>query len=168
VGARESRCLNDSARGDYFPSRSCRGYTRRVVHNNRSRAGVLCASLVLALALIGALVVKSNAAALTDRFFHTPNGNIECELDDGGSADVQAYCQTTLPPRSVTLRAHGKLQRCNGVGCVGNGPDNATVLEYGHSIGLGPFTCRGGINAISCTVKSGAGFEISRSGVNTL
>jgi hypothetical protein len=133
-----------------------------------SRVAVLCASAVLSLTSAGAFVVKSEAATLTDRFFHTPNGNIECELDNGGGADVQAYCQTTQPPRSVTLGAHGKLKRCTGVGCIGNGPDNATVLEYGHSIALGPFTCRGGIDAISCTVKSGAGFTISRSGVRKL
>jgi hypothetical protein len=133
-----------------------------------SRAAVLCICAVLAGTLIGALVVKSDAATFTDRFFHTPNGNIECELDDGGGAGVQAYCQSTQPPRSVTLGADGKLKRCTGVGCIGNGPDNASVLEYGHSVTLGPFTCRGGINAISCTVKRGAGFSISRSAVTRL
>jgi hypothetical protein len=124
-------------------------------------------SLVLALTLSGALVVKSGAATLRSRFFHTPNGNIECELDDGAGA-VQAYCQTITPPRSVTLSAHGKLRRCTGVGCLGNGPDDATVLAYGQTIGLGPFRCRGGINEISCTVDGGAGFTISRRAVTKL
>jgi hypothetical protein len=110
----------------------------------------------------------AGASAPKQRFFHSVGGSISCELDDGGGLGVQAYCQTVSPPRSVTMGASGKLKRCTGMGCIGNGPENATTLASGHSVSLGPFKCTAGTGEISCRVSSGAGFSISAAGVKRL
>jgi hypothetical protein len=102
------------------------------------------------------------------RFFHSSGGAIECELDNSAAIGVRAYCQTQTPPRSVTLSANGKLKHCTGDGCIGNGPTNATTLKPGHVATLGPFTCKAGARAISCTLRDGKGFSISVAGVKTL
>jgi hypothetical protein len=120
------------------------------------------------MAVSGSLAASAVATTPKERFFNSDGGAISCELNDGGGLGVEAYCQTAAPPRSVTMSAKGKLKRCNGRGCIGNGPLNATTLADGHSIGLGPFTCTAGAAEVSCRIKSGAGFEISSSGVKRL
>lgn len=127
------------------------------------RAGALLASLALALG-----AADAGASAPKQRFFHSVGGAISCELDDGGGLGIDAYCQTVSPPRSVKMGATGAIKRCTGMGCIGNGPLNATTLASGHSVSLGPFKCTAATAEISCHVSSGAGFSISAAGVKRL
>jgi hypothetical protein len=101
------------------------------------------------------------AAGATVRWFHSPSGNIECEV-----RSAYAYCQTWKPPRSVELRVSGRLRRCSGVRCLGNGPTNATTLRYGRSLVVGPFRCTSLTIGMRCLVRStGHGFLLSRAGI---
>src|SRR5689334_4962103 len=81
---------------------------------------------------------RAPAAWATIRFFHSPSGNIECQVSSHDPAGTAAYCQTFTPARSVTLGPGGALKRCRGAKCLGNGPENATTLRYGHSLTVGP------------------------------
>jgi hypothetical protein len=123
----------------------------------------VCAAIALTV-----LPAYSDAAAPAQRFFHTKGGAIECELDNGGGLGVNAYCQTQAPPRSVTLSNKGRVHVCAGDTCIGNGPENAATLASGHSIALGPFTCKATRSAIACKLADGKGFSISLVGVKTL
>jgi hypothetical protein len=131
------------------------------------RRATLAATLGAVAALVGG-GAGAFAAAPHERFFEAAHGAISCELNNGGGLGVEAYCQTTAPPRSLTLHADGKLSRCNGEDCIGNPPLNDPTLAKGHSVTLGPFTCRAATSAVSCTLASGAGFSISRAGVKQL
>jgi hypothetical protein len=101
------------------------------------------------------------AAGATVRWFHSPSGNIECEV-----RATYAFCQTWKPPRSVELRPGKPLKRCSGARCLGNGPDNATTLRYGRSVVVGPFRCTSLTTGMRCVVRrTGHGFLLSRAGV---
>jgi hypothetical protein len=113
----------------------------------------------------GAASASASASASGQRFFLSPTRNISCELDVH-SGGTHAFCETLQPGRSVTMAADGSLKVCDGTGCLGNPPDNATVLAYGHQSRLGPFTCTSRPTGVRCTVAgSGRGFVISRSGI---
>jgi hypothetical protein len=106
--------------------------------------------------------VYASASGAVVRWFHSPSGNIECEVaaDPRGS---YAYCQTFKPPRSAKLSAAGHVRVCVGVRCVGNGPLNAFTLRYGKTVRVGPFRCTSGRSGMGCVVtRSGHGFLISR------
>ena len=108
-----------------------------------------------------AALVPASAAAGTVRWFHSPSGNIECEV-----RTAYAFCQTGTPARSVELRANGRLRRCGGVRCLGNGPTNATTLGYGRSLDVGPFRCTSLTTGMRCVARrTGHGFLLSRAGV---
>jgi uncharacterized protein DUF6636 len=96
-------------------------------------------------------------------WFHSPSGNIQCEVG------VTAYCQTFRPLQTVTLRANGRSVVCTRRACpVGNGPENATTLAYGRSIRVGPFRCTSLQSGMRCVVvRTGRGFTIARQGVST-
>jgi hypothetical protein len=97
------------------------------------------------------------------RWFHSPSGNIQCEIAARDVRGTYAYCQTFEPARSIRLRADGRSRTCRGVGCLGNGPENAITLGYGRSLRLGPFRCESRRTGVRCVVvRSGPGFAISR------
>jgi len=122
--------------------------------------------LALAVLLLLATAVPALAGG---RWFHSPSLNIGCEIDwhRPGISD-RAYCQTYRPARSVTLSRTGALRICSGVGCIGDGPENAFTLRYGKATRLGPFRCLSLATGMRCTVPSGRGFLLSRSGVERL
>jgi hypothetical protein len=103
-------------------------------------------------------------------FFMSPSGNIECDINvELGGLPDSVSCQAKSPGASVTLDANGSLKTCRGVGCLGNGPDNEYALAYGTATRLGPFTCLStDVNGMQCKLPSGAGFQISRAGVQKL
>jgi hypothetical protein len=116
--------------------------------------------------------IVAEALPRTQDFFQSPSGNIECELHlavEGRSA-AAADCQTMSPPESVTMTAQGALTTCSQpAGCVGNGPVGEATLGYGNSTQLGPFHCASNeITGITCTIASGKGFDISRSGMRPI
>jgi hypothetical protein len=97
--------------------------------------------------------------------FFSPSMNIGCELDYGrtGVPD-QAYCQTFVPPQSVTMTMAGTFTPCTGDDCVGNPGENTPTLPYGQASAVGPFLCVSATSGVTCTV-SGQGFQISTSGI---
>jgi len=107
-------------------------------------------------------VVAALAPGATVRWFHSPTGNIECEL-----RATSAYCQTFKPFGHVVLHTNGRLDQCRGELCVGNGPTNATTLAYGASVVVWPFRCTSLRTGMRCTVH-GHGFLLSRTGVKRL
>jgi hypothetical protein len=72
------------------------------------------------------------------------------------------------PTRSVAMSADGSLRTCNGTQCGSNAGVNTPTLAYGDSTGVGPFRCTSTPNAMNCTVTSGKGFSISRTGITSL
>jgi hypothetical protein len=106
-------------------------------------------------------------------FFLSPSGNISCELDEAappgtqGSAAV-AYCQSSSPPRSVSLDAYGSITPCAGDSCMGDPALGTPTLAYGQTVRHGPFTCLSETDGITCTAPSGRGFTISRSGITAV
>lgn len=120
-----------------------------------------------------AIVMAALAApAQADQtWFHSPSGNIQCELDFdvGPGLPNQAYCQTFEPARSVSLRPNGKLKHCKGGRCLGNGPEDSIRLDYGESVRQGVFRCTSRENGVACRIgKHGKGFRISKAGVKRL
>lgn len=64
----------------------------------------------------------------------------------------------------MTLHANGATRICRGLRCVGNSPENATILGYGRSVHVGPFLCTSLRSGIRCVVAlSGHGFLIGPS-----
>jgi len=119
------------------------------------------------------LPTAANGSGLQQRFFLSPSGNISCELDFDPTSAVRglptrAFCETFTPGRAVTMSARGRVKVCQGTGCVGNPPENAFTLRYGHQARLGPFVCRSQTDGMRCTIASGRGFLISRSGIRRL
>jgi hypothetical protein len=108
-------------------------------------------------------------ASATVRWFHSPSENIECQVAAADPRGTNVYCQTGTPALHVVLHANGRLDRCNGVQCLGNGPVTATTLAYGRSVVVGPFRCTSLRIGMRCVVRStGHGFLLSRAGVKRL
>jgi hypothetical protein len=128
----------------------------------------------LAVAVVGACCASASlgsAAAVTTptRWFHSPSGNIQCEVASNGGTGAHAYCQTFSPARSAQLTANGALRVCRGVACLGNGPTTSTRLAYGSSIRVGPFACTSLTAGVRCiVVSSRRGFTISRGGIKQI
>jgi hypothetical protein len=122
---------------------------------------------------MGRLAVAVAALALatpsgTARWFHSPTGNIQCELSADAVRGTYAYCQTFVPPQSVTLHRSGRLETCAHGCAVGNGPENARVLPSGRSLRVGPFRCSSTRRFVRCVaLPSGGWFTIAREGLRT-
>jgi hypothetical protein len=116
-----------------------------------------------------ATVVVSSplAAATSNGAFLSPSKNIACEINP--ASDYQVRCATFSPPQLVTMSATGSLTTCTGNQCeLGNPAPDTPVLPYGTATGEGPYQCLSSVSGISCTVTSGKGFRISRSGIEPI
>ena len=121
--------------------------------------------------LAGALVALALPATATAkvRWFHSPSGNIQCEVAANDPRGTYAYCQTFEPLASVKLNRAGHSKVCHGGSCVGNGPENAFTLRYGKSVTVGPFRCTSRTSGLTCVVtSSGHGFRIARRGIERI
>jgi hypothetical protein len=99
------------------------------------------------------------------RWFHSPSGNIQCQVSANDLRGTAAFCQTFEPSRTATLHRNGRTTLC-GARCVGNGPENAFTLRYGHSVVVGPFRCTSLKSGMKCVVRSsGHGFKISKQSI---
>jgi hypothetical protein len=130
----------------------------------------VCRAAVVVPALLVASFSPTAQADPGVKFFHSPSGNIMCEIDfqrGGGDPDT-AYCVSVEPPQNVSMNPAGVPTVCKGVSCLSNGPTDAFTLGYGQTTGLGPFTCSSEVSGMTCTVASGRGFTISRSGITTV
>jgi hypothetical protein len=108
-------------------------------------------------------------AAVHIAWFHSPSGNIQCEVASHDVRGTYASCQTFRPLQTATLRANGRTTACTHGACpVGNGPENAITLAYGRSIRVGVFRCTSRVTGVRCVViATGHGFTIARKGVKT-
>ncbi|MCW2967246.1 MAG: hypothetical protein JWM71_1018 [Solirubrobacteraceae bacterium] len=117
-------------------------------------------------ALLMVLAVPATASAGSVRWFHSPSGNIQCEVSYKTSRGTYAYCQTFQPAASVTLKASGSSKLCSGGGCLGDGPPQAFTLGYGKAVKIGIFRCTSRTSGMTCRViGKGHGFTIARSGI---
>ena len=114
-------------------------------------------------ALTLALVATAEAKV---RWFHSPSGNIQCEVAYHDSRGSYAYCQTFHPAESATLHLNGRTKLCHGGKCLGDGPENAFTLAYGHSVTVGEFKCTSSTDGMRCAVGK-HGFTISKRGIGT-
>ncbi len=129
------------------------------------------------------------AKTASPRRFRSPSGNLACEFGGGGIAGVQ--CVSVKPARFAFLyHARGapwKVGVCNSY-AAGHGPStclfsvkifsdgtritSAPVLKYGkQSVGSGlgaGVTCSSAQAGITCRIRSGLGFLISRAGIKQL
>jgi hypothetical protein len=123
--------------------------------------------LHVAVVLTALLAAPTARAEPGVQFFHSPSGNISCEIDyqRGYGTQDSAYCVSGTPPQHVSMNPDGVLTVCTGESCMSNGPEDAVTLPYNHTTGLGPFTCLSEVSGMTCTVGSGRGFTISRSGI---
>jgi hypothetical protein len=96
--------------------------------------------------------------------FYSPSGNIDCEIDYHSHGVTGTYCQTTTPPRSVTMGVTGTYTTCTGQQCLANAADATPTLAYGTATGVGPFRCESATIGVTCTAD-GKGFLISASGI---
>jgi hypothetical protein len=115
------------------------------------------------------LAATGRAGEQAVRWFHSPSGNIECEVAFADPRGAYAYCQTFSPLQTATLRRNGRTAVCSSRACpVGNGPEGSPALAYGRSIRVGLFRCSSSRSGIRCVVvTSGHGFTISREGIRT-
>jgi len=100
--------------------------------------------------------------------FYSPSQNISCEIDYVLRGTQSVLCTTMSPTQSVVMSAEGSLRTCYGAQCGSNAGVNTPTLAYGDSTGVGPFRCTSTVAAMICTVTSGKGFSISRSGITTI
>src|SRR6476620_3044155 len=114
------------------------------------------------LAALVAAVVPATASAKV-AFFHSPSGNIQCEVASDDSRGTYAYCHTCEPLASVKLNAKGHSRVCRGGTCVGDGPPEAFTLGYGKAVRVGIFRCTSRTSGMTCRViGKGHGFRIAR------
>lgn len=146
--------LPASARGASAGLGNSREHNRRTPVSVATRAGVVLATVL-------AVAVPASSALAVVRWFHSPTRNIECEVS-AGTRGTYAFCQTARRPKSVTLRASGRMTTCIGIRCLGNGPEDAFTLRYGRSTNVGPFRCTSRVTGMRCVVRrTGRGFLIS-------
>jgi hypothetical protein len=136
----------------------------------RRSSGVGFVTLVAVLGMLVGVRANAHGASAVTKWFHSPSGNISCEVSPGGTRGRHAYCQTVHPAASALLRVNGSVHTCHGGRCLGNGPENAFTLRYGRLVLVGPFRCTSSRESgMRCIVrKTGRGFVIGRQGITTL
>ena len=107
------------------------------------------------------------AANTANGAFLSPTKNLGCQITQDPSSQVR--CVSFSPPQLVTMSADGTIARCTGSSCdLGNPAIETPVLAYGAAIGNSALLCLSTTAGITCTIPSGHGFTISRSGISTV
>ena len=107
------------------------------------------------------------AANTANGAFLSPTRNLGCQITQDPSSQVR--CVSFSPPQLVTMTADGAITRCTGNSCgLGNPAMETPVLAYGAAIGNSAFLCLSSTSGITCTIPSGHGFTIARSGITTV
>jgi hypothetical protein len=111
------------------------------------------------------------AAAVADNTangaFLSPTRNLGCQIAQNPSSQVR--CVSFSPPQLVTMTADGTRTQCTGNTCdLGNPAAETPVLPYGAAIGNSAFLCLSATTGITCTIPSGRGFTISRTGIRNV
>lgn len=160
----------DTARADHT-STYIHAYTRAGTYEFRDEVTVQAPPPSCAFEHVTARLTVIVAAPLSEATlngaFVSPSKNIGCYIDDAPPGSVR--CATFTPPRLVTMDAAGNIQTCNGGQCnLGNPAMETPVLPYGSATAGGPFQCLSTEAGVICTVVGHKGFQLSRSGVQTI
>ncbi len=104
------------------------------------------------------------STATVGGMFSSPTRNIVCQIRTTDNSQVR--CASFAPAHLVEMAADGTYTSCSGSQCqLGNPGPGVPVLPYGAATGDGPFLCLSATSGVTCTITSGKGFTISRSGV---
>jgi hypothetical protein len=149
-------------------------------HISGRRPGIRAAmlSLIAAPLAAAAITLPATANATVNFNFHSPSGNIFCDMRTGDDGTSETTCITTdhnwiSPQRSPSCSAgehwgdalslyHGQ----SGFQCYTRLPDDPTsaqTLNYGETLANGSITCKSEPAGISCTdAGTGHFFRIAR------
>ena len=122
------------------------------------------------------------AVAETYITFQSPSGNAHCSFSLADDGSGYARCELReftgkVPPRPkdcdldwVPQAAVDQRGRVTVFGCQGDTSVNpgSPKLAYGKSMKSGPFTCTSAVTGITCKVKSGRGFLVSKAAIKKL
>ena len=126
------------------------------------------AAMIAALFMTGGVLLAAGPAqAGKSAFFETENGKVDCEMNKGKSVGTQVFCLVVGDKvKSATLRKNGDVEKCKGVKCAANPPEDVGMLRPTESVVVGPFKCRAkSKKAVVCKVtKTGAGFKMNSKG----
>ncbi len=123
------------------------------------------------LILLGALLIVAIAPASAAGIvgFHSPSGNIRCDIfKQGVRCDIQQRSWQSPPKpnscefdwgQSIGLTHMGKAHFL----CVSDATEQGATLNYGDSISVHGFRCKSLTSGVRCKGKqSGHGFKLSR------
>jgi Family of unknown function (DUF6636) len=116
-------------------------------------------SFAIALAALLALAVP---AVAKDTVFQTPSKKIACRIYDEGTGLIIRCDLYFLNDRAVRMTRHGKARLIHVTDAIGD--PKASVLGYGKTKRVGPFTCTSRRTGLSCHNRNGHGFTVSREG----
>jgi hypothetical protein len=117
--------------------------------------------------MAGVLLAAGPAQVDKNVFFETKNGKINCEMTKGKSLGTEVFCLVMGSKiKSATLTKDGDVDKCKGMKCAANPPEDVGVLMPKDKEVVGPFTCRAkSKKAVVCKVtKTGAGFKMNSKG----
>jgi uncharacterized protein DUF6636 len=148
------------------------------IPNRKPLAAVLLPLVAAGPLAAAAIAFPATAGATTNFNFHSPSGNIFCDMRLGDDGKSQATCITTernwvAPPRSADCSpdqrwgdALSLYQGTAGFQCYTRLPDDSTagqVLHYGDTLANGSITCESEPDGMTCTdVATGHFFRIAR------
>jgi len=131
----------------------------------------IAASVLVCIAAASAASGRSSTVSSDQpQAFVTPGPNgASCVIDVVVPFSPKKTWCVIEPPKVKTSKAigatlfpSGRVVVCHGVKCVGNTPEGARTLRYGHSISAGPFRCTSHRSGVHCVVKKlGYGFKLS-------
>ena len=149
------------------------------ISGRRLRARATMLPLLAATPLAAAAIaLPASAHAATDFSFHSPSGNIFCDMQMGDDSKSQVTCITAdhnwvSPPRSPDCSgdehwgdALSLYQGKAGFQCYTRLPDDPTAgqtLHYGDTLANGSIICNSDPEGITCTDSdTGHFFRIAR------
>jgi hypothetical protein len=146
--------------------------------NRTSRRALQMSATMTPLIAAAAIAVPATANAAIDFNFHSPSGNILCDMHMGGDSQSQTTCITAdrnwvSPPRSPDCAADelwgdalSLYKGEPGFQCYHRLPDDPTAgqtLDYGETLANGSITCKSQPAGITCTdLGTGHFFRIAR------
>ena len=149
------------------------------MRNLKTLAASFACTLVLVTAAVGALGPGSGSSHAADSIvtFQSQAGNAHCMILTEPGSRHSAACElrefTGKPPArpadcdldwvpGASVDGRGRVSL---FGCQGDTMQNPSnqKLAYGKSIKSGEFTCTSAATGITCKLKSGRGFLVSRS-----
>jgi hypothetical protein len=125
------------------------------------------------------IALSATAHAATDFNFHSPSGNIYCDMHTGDDGKSQTTCVTTAhdwvsPPRSPDCATNqhwgdalSLLQGVAAFDCyyrlLPGDPAAGQILDYGQTLANGTITCESEPSGMTCTdTSTGHFFRIAR------